>query len=303
MDGATEFTGKHTDFIKQARPMQIKLHTAEQGRKNQNHAAEWEIGFLSKCWKLWMQKKNVYSRLWDYGLVYKGKLLTRMSCGDDGRSGYEQVTGKISSISKWLDFEYYDLVWWWDQPIKPNINNETKWLGRWLGVSHHVGSDLCYWIVTDSGQVVWKTSVEHVTCDDYLNEDTKAKVKEFEKKLRECLDDSNFILQGEDDVDLKMLEDLDDKGIGTMVEDGVTPTEEEYDGMIVEECSEANDEEALDKYLNMELRMGDGMDNERWGQVIKRAKGIGGEPVGHAHANPFFDMREYEVEFTNGTIE
>jgi hypothetical protein len=41
-----------------------KLYTAEQGRKNQIHAAEWEIGFLSKR-KLRMQKKNVYSRLWD----------------------------------------------------------------------------------------------------------------------------------------------------------------------------------------------------------------------------------------------
>jgi hypothetical protein len=30
---------------------------AEQGRKNQNHAAEQEIGFLSKHWKLRMQKK------------------------------------------------------------------------------------------------------------------------------------------------------------------------------------------------------------------------------------------------------
>jgi hypothetical protein len=29
-----------------------------------------------------------------------------------------------------------------------------------------------------------------------------------------------------------MLEDLDDEGIGTMMEDGITPTEEEY-GMIV----------------------------------------------------------------------
>jgi hypothetical protein len=37
--------------------------------------------------------------------------------------------------------------------------------------------------------------------------------------------------------------------------------------------------------------------------VIKHAKGIGGEAVGHAHANPFFDMREYKVEFTDGTIE
>jgi hypothetical protein len=107
--------------------------------------------------------------------------------------------------------------------------------------------------------------VEHVTCDDYLNEDTKAKVKELEKKLGEHLDDSNFILQGEDNVNLKMLEDLDDEGIGVVMEDGITPTEEEYDGMIVEERPEANDKEALDKYLNMELRMGAGTDDERWG--------------------------------------
>jgi hypothetical protein len=100
-----------------------------------------------------------------------------------------------------------------------------------------------------------------------------------------------------------MLDDLDDEGIGAMVEDGITPMEEEYDDMIVEEHPEGDDEEAVDKCLNMVLRMGAGTDDERWGRVIKHAKGIGGEPVGHAHTNPFFDTREYEVEFTNGTIE
>jgi hypothetical protein len=39
------------------------------------------------------------------------------------------------------------------------------------------------------------------------------------------------------------------------------------------------------------------------GQVIKCAKGTGGEPVGHAHAYLFLGMREYEVEFSDGTIE
>jgi hypothetical protein len=39
---------------------------AKQGRKNQNHVVEQEIGFLSKCWKQWiLHKKNVYSWLWD----------------------------------------------------------------------------------------------------------------------------------------------------------------------------------------------------------------------------------------------
>jgi hypothetical protein len=170
-------------------------------------------------------------------------------------------------------------------------------------MSHHVGSDWCYWIVTDSGEVASKTSVEHVTYKDYSSGDTKAKVKDFEKKLIESLDDSNFILQGEHGIDLKMLEDLDDDGTGAMVEDGITPMEEEYDGMILEEHPEADDEEAVDRYLNMELRMGAGTDDERRALVIKHAKDTGGEPVGHSHANPFFDTREYEVEFTDGTIE
>jgi hypothetical protein len=42
-----------------------------------------------------------------------------------------------------------------------------------------------------------------MTREDYLSENTKAKVKDFEKKLGECLDDSNFILESEDDIDLK----------------------------------------------------------------------------------------------------
>jgi hypothetical protein len=48
MDGAGEFTGRYTDFVKHARMMRIKLFTSEQGRKNQNRVAEQEIGFLAK---------------------------------------------------------------------------------------------------------------------------------------------------------------------------------------------------------------------------------------------------------------
>jgi hypothetical protein len=120
-------------------------------------------------------------------------------------------------------------------------------------------------LLTLDRQVVSKTSVEHVTHEDYLSEDTKTRVKDFEKKLGEYLDDSNFMLQGEDGVDLKMLEDLDDDGVGAIVEDGITLMEEEYNDMIVEECPEADDEEAVDRYLNMELMMGAGMDDKRWG--------------------------------------
>ena len=55
---------------------ELSFGSTEQGRKNQNHAAEREIGFLAKRWQLRMQKKKVPKRLWDFGLVYEGEILT-----------------------------------------------------------------------------------------------------------------------------------------------------------------------------------------------------------------------------------
>ena len=72
-DGAGEFTGKEKHFLKEARCMQIQLHTSKQVQKNQNYAAGHEIGFLAKRWKLRMQKKRVPRRLWDFGLEVESK--------------------------------------------------------------------------------------------------------------------------------------------------------------------------------------------------------------------------------------
>ena len=48
MDGATEFTGRNTEFVKEAQCMHIQLHTTKQGCKNQNYAAESELGLLAR---------------------------------------------------------------------------------------------------------------------------------------------------------------------------------------------------------------------------------------------------------------
>jgi hypothetical protein len=39
-DGATEFTGRHSELITEVRRRRIMLHAMEEGRKNENHAAE-----------------------------------------------------------------------------------------------------------------------------------------------------------------------------------------------------------------------------------------------------------------------
>ena len=100
------------------------------------------------------------------------------------------------------------------------------------------------------------------------------------------------------DISRLQLDNEDDPDLRTNV-----PTDEEYGDMLFEPRPDEDDEEAVDKYLNMELILDLGNDNERRGCVCKRARNNEGEPIGHAHTNPLFDTREYDVEFTDGTVE
>jgi hypothetical protein len=71
--------------------------------------------------------------------------------------------------------------------------------------------------------------VEHVTSNDCLHQEIWIWIEKFNEKLEEHLDDTNFTLQGENSVDLKLLEDLvDDDGINSMVGVGNMPIDEEY---------------------------------------------------------------------------
>ena len=44
-------------------------------------------------------------------------------------------------ISEWLDFEFYNLVWYWDER-KADMADNPKKIGQWLRIAHCVGSDM-----------------------------------------------------------------------------------------------------------------------------------------------------------------
>ena len=73
--------------------------------------------------------------------------------------------------------------------------------------------------------------------------------------------------------------------------------------MLTDDRPEADDEEAIGNYLTCELIMDVGSGNERKGRVTKRSRGHDGKPIGVAHKNLLFYTREYDVEFTDGSIE
>ena len=220
--------------------------------------------------------------------MYGSELLLRMARGRDRRIGYEEVTGDTTDISKWIDFEMYDLVYWIDRPNKPDTSDDVRRLGRCLGISHLVGSDMCYLFITESGKLVSKTLVDHVIRDDYLNPDIKKQIGEFNDKLDKRLDDTKFLLEDSPhSVDLDY--DDDNHNQGVIKNHRITLSDDEYGDMLTDDRPESDDEEAFNNYLTCELIMDVGSGNERKGRVTKRSRVHDGKPMGVTHNNPLFD--------------
>ena len=74
----------------------------------------------------------------------------------------------------------------------PQHDQNDRKLGRWAGVSHRVGSDMCYWIALANGHIIAETTVQHVTRDELNDMEIKSQVERFDRQMHERMDDTNF---------------------------------------------------------------------------------------------------------------
>ena len=232
-----------------------------------------------------MVQLKIPRRLWDYGMIWESKIISRTASGPDGRTGVERVTGDSVDISEWIDFSFYDLVWFWDTPGQDN----NPQLGRFLGVAHRIGSALCYWVLKENGHVLARTTVQHVTDDDLRTDSIRQRITEYDERINERLNDQNFIDETPDGDMLKndiFLEDED-------------PVRQEDEGPGVE--LDGHDADSLDQYIGAELLLPKG-DKFVRGRVTKRLRGPDGEPIGKYNANPMLNSRKYQVEFQDGSM-
>jgi hypothetical protein len=203
------------------------------------------------------------------------------------------ITGETPDISEWLDFGFYEHVWYWDTP---NDDISSAKIARWLGVSHRVGSGLCYWLLKENGQVLSKTTVQHVTELDVQVDTVKARITAYDTALTERLNDANFRIETDEDNAFFTL-DMDD-----MYDDTVVPTDQNAHTVDVDDVLPAEDptEDAFDTLLNAEVMVSEGGE-QLLGTVTKRARGPDGLPIGTRHENSARDSRLYEIRLPDGS--
>ena len=78
----------------------------------------------------------------------------------------EKITGDTIDLSEKVDLYFYDLVWYWDT-LSGEKGEDLP--GRWLVILHRADAGMCYWVTNKQGNVISRSTVQHVTKEDLLN--------------------------------------------------------------------------------------------------------------------------------------
>ena len=305
-DGAPEQVGENTLFMDQVRKNGIDYHISAPGCPNQN-SAEGVIRELRKKWFRLLARKKVPKRVWDYGLEWIADIHVRSSHSTftlQGRTPFEYLTGETPDISEYVDFGFWDRVWY-----KDDGGLSERKIGRWLGVSHKIGNAMSYFILSQTGKVVSRTTVQCITTLELQTSEVQQFVKEYDEKVSTVMKDDQNVLAIDNIEQNHLLEDPDlwEEFHKSLSNEDI-PEADEANGLKgtddVPYDQEPTPDTVGDTYLSAELAIPrHGYEYPQYAKVIKRRKDQEGNPVGIANNNPILDTREYVVEFMDGHEE
>jgi hypothetical protein len=220
------------------------------------------------------QRKSIPLRLWDYAIVHITKLMNLTARGQNSRTGHEEITGETPDISEYVDFDFYD----WENSPK---------IGRWLGPSHRIGASMCFYVLTQNGEIVSRSSVQHLTQLEIMKDEIKARLEQFDDKVNGQLRNEGFECRHKYENAFYI---DDNEGDMEPEEPNPMPNMDDFTP------------KAYDEYVGAQMMIPTA-DGRIQGTITKRAKGEDGNPIGLRNANPFLDTRKYEVQLSDGTTD
>jgi hypothetical protein len=160
-------------------------------------------------------------------------------------------------------------------------------LGRWLGVLHYVGQNLCYWILPESAEPISRTTVQKIPANELATQQFKDSLQKFDNTLTERLSRGTYNKLNLDYIPTRQLDVID-------------PDFESADESHLHPDADNIDAETYDNYISAQVLLPKG-DSLVLGTVMKCKLDKNGNPTGQSHNNPLLDIRLYEVQFPDGT--
>ena len=232
-----------------------------------------------------MFRKRVPPILWDYGMKWVCEIMQRTHLRAnrvDGGVPLQNVVGETVNISNYLEFGFYDRVWFRD-----NAGLGEQKLGRWLVVAEHVGSIMTYHILQSNGEIVARSTVWSITNLEQQTDTFKPTMSAYDDELSRHIEGGQFSAEGER-PDPEMWADLKEND-----EDFREEFLKIYDSQDIKDAdNEPSPEIADSTYLNMELALPREGDGPELARVKRRKRDSDGNPIGRAHNNPILICEE-----------
>ncbi|MGH3055899.1 MAG: hypothetical protein ACRDL7_13075, partial [Gaiellaceae bacterium] len=222
---------------------QIKQTETEPYSPWQNRA-ERTIREVKKTVTHLMSRTKTPKRLWDFCMTYvcETRCLTAHPFFTlHGRTPQEHVTGHTPDISEYTDFEWYQPVWYYDSADFPE---EKRIIGRWLGVSHRIGQALCYWILSLTGVVIARSTVQAVSLQDLQTDIIKTELLNFDIQIASKIGNT---------FDNENRPEWIDKPSRRIDEDGYELDNEAHDPNLDMPEADDFDTEAYDQYISAQV--------------------------------------------------
>ena len=292
-DGAPEMGG-NSKFNKICQEHRIRSSYTEPHSPWQNRC-ENVIGVLSKKLKARRARRRIPKCVWDYHIVWEAQIYTR-TVHKDHCTPLEALTGDTIDISEWIEFEFYDLIIYWD-----DRDGDTKQsIGRWLGPSHHIGSALCYYILTEKATVISRTSVQHITKEEFETAEMKHRVTAYHETLDRHINATSEYVSEENGDDFVK----DDETVPIGYQDngdyfGLSEVPDIDDFIDYE--NERTQSDSHDKYIGAEVVLPNSADQNLMAKVKRKLKSD--DHNRPDYYNPLRDHSRYEIEFSDGTTD
>ena len=199
----------------------------------------------------------------------------------------------IRDISEYAQFDWYQLVWYIDSAVQ--FPDDTRKLGRWIGVAHDVGSPMTFWVLPQSCRVVARSTVTPLTDDELSSLVVQGRIAELDMAIKAKIGDT----LKDAEIDEELLEMMPEIPDDIFLPD---QTDEPADADAVMPEADDYTPEVFDEYLMAEVLLPN-MGTIAKAKVTGRKRDVDGNPIGKRHSNPMLDTREYEVEFLDGHKE
>ncbi len=235
-----------------------------------------------------MSRSYTPHKLWDFCCQYAVDLRNRLARPLPqlhGRTPYEILTGNTPDISEFLEFSWYQPIWYYEPSAFPN---QERLLARWIGIAHRVGQAMCYWILPHTGIPIARTTIQAITPEELQTLEIQQQLEKYDESIAIKLDALQDELQH---IKIYREDEPDD-----IIDDDM-PMEPEAQTRDVDTI----EADAYDEFLLTEpLLIRDGQLTRA--TIISRKRDHNDNPIGTYHHNPLLNTRVYLAQFPDGHI-